>query len=65
VVGEDTDILARMGKEFSINPMATTDSISAINTRDFWQHELQFPDIRIVTVTEFLQTLQEANEWQP
>ncbi|QQZ30453.1 putative toxin-antitoxin system toxin component, PIN family [Thiothrix subterranea] len=31
------------------------------NTRDFWQHELQFPDIRIATVTEFLQTLQEAN----
>lgn len=31
------------------------------NTRDFRQHELQFPDIRIATVTEFLQTLQEAN----
>ena len=31
------------------------------NTRDFRQHELQFPDVRIATVTEFLQTLQEAN----
>ena len=35
------------------------------NTRDFRQHELQFPEIRIATVAEFLQALQEANEWQP
>ena len=35
------------------------------NTRDFRQHELQFPEVRIATVAEFLQALQEANEWQP
>lgn len=31
------------------------------NTRDFRQHELQFPEVRIATVAEFLQALQEAN----
>lgn len=31
------------------------------NTRDFRQHELQFPEVRITTVAEFLQALQEAN----
>ncbi|EIJ34979.1 putative toxin-antitoxin system toxin component, PIN family [Thiothrix nivea] len=31
------------------------------NIRDFRQHELQFPEIQVVTAAAFLQTLQEAN----
>lgn len=31
------------------------------NTRDFQQHELHFPEIKVTTAAVFLQTLQEAN----